>query len=288
MEKITSTEIFTKEAREILTIEVISFLKKWGMWRDTVILTNGNKYSYSENSSDYYMGISNVNYEEKIDPSEYTKGILTTEDYDGEWTVEWKDFSNPEHIFEMIYEGPLYWLISNDEYEVRRNDIEPEAWDYIFANTTILNDYMFDEYGVYDLEDFFQTVKSMSLGEVSETDGEECICQGWDPLIFDTWEEYLEMGGEERGRLSPLDEFYDTYEDYLGNVEAFEIIGIDMVSKIWENMLYDAKKNILLQEDKLYLPEISGYILEEFSEIFEKHNLWFEPGFAWSLSCYRK
>ena len=32
---------------QLLVSDLISFLQKWGLWRDTTILANGNRYSYS-------------------------------------------------------------------------------------------------------------------------------------------------------------------------------------------------------------------------------------------------
>ncbi|MGN0424961.1 MAG: hypothetical protein ACI4FY_06525 [Acetatifactor sp.] len=276
-----------KEVCEALALEVICFLKKWGMWRDTIILTNGNKYSYSDSSSNQYGGISNVLFEENVDPDKYTRGFLSSGEY-GEESTCWKDLSNPEHIFDMVYEGPLFMLLRYEEYEVERGDIEPEAWESIFANTTILNDFMAEEYGVYDLEDFFQNFIAMSFGEFSEREREECMCAGWDPLVFNTWEEYLEMGGEAETDLSRLYECYDTYAEYLGDAEAFEILDIDMVRPIWEGMVCDAKRKIIEEEEKLYLPEIAGYLWKEWRDLFDRYDLWFELGYCWSLSCYRK
>ena len=94
--------------------------------------------------------------------------------------VMWKSYSNPEHIFDIVYEGPLYMLLRHDEYEVKKSDISEEAWEYIFKHTDILSDKVMDWYDCMDVTDLLDQIvmDKFDNPEYSE----------WDPLVFDTWE----------------------------------------------------------------------------------------------------
>lgn len=273
---------------ENLAVELIVFLKKWGLWQDMAIFTNGEMFATSSNREDSYNGITHVLYKENVDPTEYTRDFVDR-DYCDATRSQWVEFANPEHIFDVVYEGPLYDLLNYEEYIVRCKDVEKEAWDYIFANTSVLVDIMYDRYGMAYAEDYFEAVQALRFGETGREEIENCQQPLWDPLVFDTWEEYLEMGGDEES--SPLHEFYDAYSEYLGDAENFGMIDINAVECAWEEMVAEAKREFIDDIDdkeKLCIPEISGYLREEFMALFDKYNLWFDFGFKWSLSCYRK
>lgn len=238
---------------ESLAVELILFFKKWGMWVDTEIFTNGKMFAASYNKEDSYNGITNVIYKENL--------------------------SGSEHIIEVFFDGPFYRLIYYREYGVCREDIEKEAWEYIFANTSIFDDFLsnYREFELGDVLFYFETVKALRFGEFGEDERENCPISSWDPLVFDTWEEYLEMGGDEES--SPSHEFYDAWSEYLGGAENFGVIDIDTVKFAWEERVEEAKLDFLANmymydnETDLYLPKISGYIWEEFCALFDKYNL---------------
>ena len=272
--------------------EMIRFLQKWGLWQGVSIFANGNRYSYSSKKEPNYCGISNVIFESDVDPEEAMKGITGQRDKDGEYI--WKSFANPKHIFDMIYEGPLSLLVCYGEYEPYPYEISPEGWDYIFDHTDLLKDYLLDKFGASDLQEFYDHAKCMSFAEYSEKDREECMYSGWDPLVFDTWEEYLSFNGltEEEGRdeekLKPLNELYDTYTHYTEENENFENMDMEEMKPIWEKMVENSKKEFKKDCGAIYLPEIAAHIKDEFSDIFERYGLWYDFGFSWSLTCYRK
>lgn len=279
--KLSSKEI------EALVMEVILFLKKWGLWKDVSILANGNMYSYSECRSDYFMGQEQIIFKENVDPSEYTTGPVEYEHGD-EKVIEHKDFSNPEHIFEMIYEGPLQLLFSQEEYEVDAKDIGIGGWDYIWDNTAISDEILIEEYGATTLEECLENMKCMSFAEYSQRDREECMYSGWDPLVFDTWEEYISMGGEEGTGLRPLYELYDTYADYVSEMENFEELSLASLAPAWEQMVNDAFEIMANSDRKIYLPELAVHIWNEFDEIINKYGLSYDFAFPWCLTCYTK
>lgn len=278
------TKLLNKDV-ESLVMEVILFLKKWGLWKDVSILANGNMYSYSACKTDYYKGQEQIVFKENVDPSEYTTGPVQYEDGD-ERIIEWKNFSNPEQLFEMIYEGPLYMLFNYKEYEVEAKDIGLDGWDFIADNTSILSDFMAEEYGATTLEEYLENMKCMSFAEYSQRDREECMYSGWDPLVFDTWEEYLAMGGEEGTGLRPLYELYDTYSIYVEEMENFEELSLENLAPTWEQMVNDALEILANSNKKIYQPELAGHIWNEFAEIIDKYGLSFDFAFPWCLTCY--
>ena len=68
-----------------------------------------------------------MEFEENVNPEDYTRGI--TEERDCLGNSVWRSFSNPEHILDMVYEGPLYMLLTHDTYETRKSEISEEAWE---------------------------------------------------------------------------------------------------------------------------------------------------------------
>ena len=276
------------EQMEKMTLEMIKFLQKWGLWRDVSIFANGNRYSYSSDKEKKYKGIPNVSFEPDVDPEETMKGL--TEDENGK--LIWKSFANPEHIFDMVYEGSLSLLLRYGDYEPNQRDISLDGWDYIFEHTDLLTDYLLDKFGASSLQEFYDNAKNMSFMEYSEKDREECMYSGWDPLVFDPWEEYLEINGlseaegNDEAKLTPLNELYDTYARYIEEYENFENMDIEEIKPIWESIVEISKKEFIRDCGAIYLPEVAGHIKEEFSDIFERYGLWYEYCFDWSLTSY--
>ena len=120
----------------------------------------------------------------------------------------------------------------------------------------------------------------------------------WDPLVFDTWEEYQEFvngeayeNGEEK--LTPAYQRYGTYEEYLADMEISESLSLEDIKPVWEQMISDAKTEFIREcaadeSGIITIPEIAGYIKSEFDKIFDRYGLWYDFGFAWSLTCYKK
>ena len=65
-----------KEQMELLVYEMISFLLKWGLWKDTTILTNGNTYSHTYNADEKYKGLPHVKFTENVNPDKYMEGHM--------------------------------------------------------------------------------------------------------------------------------------------------------------------------------------------------------------------
>lgn len=271
-----------------LVFDLIRFLQKWGLWEDTTILENGKRYSYSAERTCCYGSLNYVEFEENVNPEDYTRGI--TEERDCLGNPVWRSFSNPEHILDMVYEGPLYMLLSYGTYETRKSEISEEGWDYIFRSTDILDDYLYEKYECYDASDLLAKILEDKLDNPDYT--------VWDPLVFDTWEEYQEfVNGEayETGEedITPAYQRYGTYEEYLADMEISESLSIEDITPVWEQMVLAAKKEFIREctlnkTGIISIPEIVGDIKTEFDNIFDRYGLWYDFGFSWSLTCYRK
>lgn len=273
---------------QALESDLIRFLQKWGLWRDTMILASGNRYAYSTERTCRYGDFYYVEFEEDVEPEDYTSGITEERDYDG--NPVWRSFSNPEHILDMIYEGPLYMLLAHVTYETRKSEISEEAWEYILDHSDILDDYLYEKYECHDAWDL--------LAKILEDKFDNPDYTVWDPLVFDTWEEYQEFvngeayeNGEEK--LTPAYQRYGTYEEYLSDMEISESLSIEDIEPVWEQMVSEAKAEFIRkcavdEAGIITIPEIAGYIKSEFDKIFDRYGLWYDFGFSWSLTCYKK
>ena len=272
---------------EKLVLELIRFLQKWGLWEGTTILANGNRYAYSAEAGAYH-GFEHVEYEENVQPEEYTTGITEERDCDG--NPVGRSFSNPEHILDMVYEGPLYLLLAHDTYETRKSGVSGEALEYIFRHSDIADDFLYEKYACYDASDL--------LAQILEDRFDNPDYTAWDPLVFDTWEEYQEFvngeayeSGEEK--LTPAYQRYGTYAEYLADMEISEALSVEDIEPLWERMVLDAKTEFIREcrmdeTGILSIPKIAGHIKSEFDQIFDRYGLWYDFGFAWCLTCYKK
>ena len=271
-----------------LVSDLIRYLQKWGLWEDTTILANGNRYSYSSERTCCYGSLNYVEFEENVNPEDYTRGI--TEERDCLGNPVWRSFSNPEHILDMVYEGPLYMLLTHDTYETRKSEISEEAWEYIFDHTDIFDDYLYEKYECQCASDFLEKILEDKFDNPDYT--------VWDPLVFDTWEEYQEfVNGEayETGEenLTPTYQRYGTYEEYVADMEISESLSVEDIRPVWEQIVSDTKtefvrKCVLEETGIISIREIAGHIKMEFDKIFDRYGLWYDFGFSWSLTCYKK
>lgn len=271
---------------EKVVMELIAFLQKWGLWRDVTIYADGMAYSYSDETRDTCMGLSHVMASVCEHPEEFTKGLLDLRN--GGSNLTWKSYSNPEHILDMTFEGALYMLLRHDTYEgVRKEDISPEAWEYIFAHTELLQEFMSVNYDCASPAELLEKIKEDTYYNPDYS--------AWDPLAYDTWKEYQTLmngeaypDGEEL--LTPSYQRYGTYQEYVDAMERSEELCLDDVEPLWEKMRLDAKEDFVHggEDESVCAPEIAGYLRAEFPQIFDRNGLWYDFGFGWSLTCYKK
>ncbi len=275
---------------ENLVMELITFLKKWGLWQDTSIFARGNRYAYSANVGKTCMGLDYVQFTPNINPEGYTTGITDERDCNGNHI--WKSFSNPEHILDMVFEGPLYRFLWEDTYEVKKADLSSEAWEYIFNHTSFFDEYLYELYDLASVEELYEKIMEDKIDNPNYL--------AWDPLVFDSWEEYQEFvhgqsyRDEEEENKIPNYQRYGTYEEYVNDMEDLENMKPEDLDPVWKKMVNDAKQGFMNGDGGEMLSlcgrdfkELSGFIRNEFDRIFEKYGLWYDFGFKWSLSCYR-
>ena len=250
--------IFNKETdSERLAMDIVTFLQKWGMWQDVQIFTGGKCYTDDRGK----VAIRNEKHPEK-----YLVGPIERDCNGG---IIWKEFSNPERLLDMTFEGPLSLLLRHHEYEVKIGDVADEVRRIIVPET--------DEC----FEEVEELVEEYLEGKYS-----------WDPAEFDSFEEWLELNQYCDMDLFDHKNYSDgreiefssreEYEDFLmyQAVERELIIADYFEDEICDEAEWDLE--IFYDNNR-----IASMIIEEFNNLLEKYGLWYELCFSWSLTTYR-
>lgn len=257
---------------EKLAYEIINFCKKWGMWRDVQILTGGKCYSACQNTPD------KIKVREEKNPEEYTSGYR--ERANGE--IEDVDYSNPEKILDMTFEGPLYLLLRHHEYSVEMEDLSDEARMYILRENE------------KKIEEEKKKEEEEEEIDYAEEMTEEYMERryGWDPMEYDSYEEYLNLVEYE-----VPEDFFEKKQcphDFGSRREYEDFIAKTVTEKEIALMEYykdDSEEDIFIKkEDSRFFfddGEIANHIINEFNDLLEEYGLWYELGFSWSLTTYR-
>lgn len=261
---------------EKMVFEMINFLQDWGLWKDVSIFVGGKRY-YDKCGSAYQC-LDDVACEEDINQEDCMKGPVET----GDGKMGWSSCANPEHIFDMTYEGPLQMLLAYDEYVPDRKKLSEECRRYILENTDIIEEYIYDNYAVLSPEGLAQ-----QMWEDIFDNSELCY---WDPLEFDTWEEYQELFGAGCGAGGMAVMKFDTYREFCealdGGIEYFKFHYSDELKRRWEQITEEAQL-AFLQENTALPENIRDHVYEAFAAIFEKYGLWHDYCFSWSLTTFR-
>ena len=145
---------------EDLIYNFICFCKKWGMWRDTLILADGKKYSscYSGESSSEFRGLIDVLIEDSQD-----------DDY-------WEEGQSEGYLINIRSDGPIAPLIMYGVYEIDLDDASFELKEeFIKARPELIDDW----------EDFLQEVNEFPKETI-----------GLDPMEFNSYSEYEDLKSE--------------------------------------------------------------------------------------------
>jgi len=250
-----------KKDAEKLALEIVAFLRKWGMWEDVQIFTGGK--CYADNHGELII-------RKEEHPEKYTEGF-GGRDCNG--NSVWEDYSNPQRLLDMTFEGALSLLLRHHEYEVKIADVSEEVKHLIITekhedlvdDTDILVDYLD---GKYD----------------------------WDPAEFDSYEEWLELNQYCDMDLCHADsqvaKVYGTdftsreeYEDFLlrsASERDYRIF--DYMDDIEEETQFTTSFERETFYDK---GSIANRVLNEFGSLLEKYGLWYDLGYSWSLTTYR-
>lgn len=267
---------------EQLTEDVIRFLQTWGLWEDAMILTMGNKYAYAKEGNEEFRNLKHVKVTEGVDAEEMMLGC--TEEDDCQGSPVWRSYANPEHIFDMVFEGPLCALLGYGGYEPIKADIGEEAWDAIFdqdEDNYLMESFLYEKYGCASAEEYLEKLQK-----------EEPAYAEWNPLVFDTWEEYQEfIGWKEAGTTEEVQQFqnYKEYEEYC---ELYCQASVSDIEPIWERMVEDARKEFVKAcgkegRERIYIPEMTSYVLGKFRELLKRYGLYYNTCFTWSATCFK-
>ena len=261
---------FSTDRLENLVKELIDFCKKWGLWEDVQIFAGGKCYTdmydsdvHMDSQIKYTKLDEDVYVRDEPDPDEYLTGFVSSYNtFTGQYDVEKACFSNPEHILDMTFEGPLYQLLRYSELEVKVENLSDEAKRILY------------------IQDIEESVKySDELLELKNN------YRGWDPAEFDSYEEYLDMEDElefdENIFNDRLKEFgsREEYQDFLLRAASSRDASID---EYYMDEITDYEDGFYYDNGK-----VANSVVNEFYKIFETYGLWFEPGFSWSLTTYR-
>lgn len=244
--------IFNKETdSEMLAMDIVTFLRKWGMWQDVQIFTGGK--CYTDNHGELV-----VRNEEH--PEEYLAGISH---YGCDGNIVWEDFSNPERFLDMTFEGAFSLLLRHHEYEVKIEDVADEVRHIILLETS----------------EFVELMEDYLEGEYS-----------WDPAEFDSYEEWLELTQycdmdlfiNKKNALDGKEiEFSsrEEYEDFLMRHAVERELEISEYLAEWHT---EWVPKVFYDRDRIAI-----MIIEEFNDLLERYGLWYNLCFSWSLTTYR-
>ncbi len=254
---------FQDSKMEEMVAMMIRFLMKWGLWQNTKILACGNSYTTSDRSTDRFMDIPGVNVQKNV----------ALEDYVDVEMLE--DEGNPAaYPFGMAFESSLTDLFRDHYMEIESEALEDDAWEYLFRNSPFIDDYIENYNGTFI--DFLRDVLYTEDGDHKYT--------MWDPLEYESYEEYQRMN-EDDGKGIPVYTLFDTYDEYRsGKTESVintpELYG--MVTRFIQERLTDENEEITIRG------EVAAHILKEYKELFKQYGLEFEPVYDWMVVGHRK
>jgi hypothetical protein len=249
--------IFSVERAEDLVNDIVSFCKKWGLWKDTTVYTGGKRYTdFDATKCDVFRS--------------HTFVVVSEEPHSEKWTV----FSNPDHLLDMTFEGPLSMLLRHGEYEVEVCDLSDVAKKYITgAESGRVAEKIADKI----LEDTCKYIEDN---------------QGWDPAEFDSYEEYLELKqycepDYEKPALKNIPGDFATREEYLEFLEKALVNKVTAVEEYYKETAWECNEDIWDMDVFYDDGAIASHIIEEFNRILETYGLWYELGSSWCLTTYR-
>lgn len=198
--------------------------------------------------------------------------FYTESDCNGKEGCEYIDYSNPERLLDMTFEGALYLLFNELEYSITIGNLSEEGKNIIVPEMDRA------------VEDVYECM-------------EEFIENQWDPMEDDSYEEWLE-----RTQYEYCDLVDDLTEDIqkvrtISTREEYEyflnIKSLAREEKLLEYFEDDVCNNINYDDEAFHSyitsngHEIADRVWREFDELFERYGLWYEFGNYWNLSAYR-
>ena len=259
-----NNHFFNKETdSEKLAMEIVAYLRKWGMWQDVQIFTGGKCYT-DENGE--------LVIRDEEHPEKYTRGINCYNDCNSDAVFE--DYSNPERLLDMTFEGPLHQLIRYGEYEVKLKDVSNEIRHillnkaYVFLDEA---DALMDEYIQADclkISENHSNEEWLELNEYSDLDSYVAANSTY---------------GDKKNEFSSREE----YEVFL-MCQACE--REELIEKYYTDEICDDSEWDYLWKNESFFDggSIANMVIEEFNNLLKKYGLWYERCFSWSLTTYRQ
>ncbi len=227
-----------------MVVEMIEYLDKWGLWYEMMILACGNSYGPGDPLYDV---------EPDVNPDDYI-GLVEV------------DEPRSKHLFDMVFEGPLFEWFSHGYMIFRSEHLEimhDDAWRYITHHSTVVEDFISRRGSGEFMQDM------LSAQSISDID-----YSMWDPMEYESLEQY-QKEYEDNGEgilVYTLFDSYDDYHDFLyGKAE-----NIRQSPELFELASKYIKKELSSYTDGLKLEgDAARYIREGFDAIFEKYGLWY-------------
>jgi hypothetical protein len=228
------SEKISKDRINCLAKDVKAFLVKWHLADDVTLLYNGIKETASigEDNTLVWESFPECN------PRKYNK------------------YAAKNHIFTLLFEGDLIYLLSYDDIPITKFDHWKELFDENIMELQDIIQYLFLESPLKD--DFREMIEAaifccknrLRVAEEKEEMSQE--------LSF-----YLGLEQEENPVLTMLEKEKDAI--------------------IWYG--YDDYPVRQLMDDLSW--KITHMAKEEFDAIFEKYGLWYDFGNSWNITCYQ-
>ena len=250
---------YSSDTVENLVVEVIRYLQDWGLWNLTNVLACGNSYTSDDDwaGQDEFRGLSYVLVESGVNPKDYLEYYDVIEDMD-------------DHIFGMTFNSHLENVFSEGIYRADYGMIDEDIRDFILDNSNVVLKCLDSGEWGYGEE---------LLSAILSEQGDEQKYSMWDPLKYESYEEYekdndcIGSGDED---LIPAYTLFDNYEEYMRFLDG-ELTMLRDNPVLWDLSKRFAERVI----DDDYIIEIEGgkvvsHFKKGLSDIFRKYNLRFD------------
>ncbi len=244
-----------------LILELTDYIQNWGLWKNVTMI---------EGTMSEAGGA-----ESKANPEAGGAGSGADPEAD-------EKAAPPAPALTILCEGPLNDLLYFSEYRPNREEIGDAAWEVLFNHTDLVREYLEEHYEISSPEEYLH----QKIGDILDNPD----YSNWDPLEFDSWEDFQAFcGGEEPG-LRPQYKRYDSYEDYEAARDGAENLTIDDIIPEFNRLVEEAKAYYKAGggDPDLNLTEIRWRIVYGFEQILAKHGLSYHFECPGMMVCHQK
>lgn len=281
--------VFTPEDIPAMVRELIDYCKKWGLWRDASVCAGGKRYSHytpEPGPAHYDTGGLLEGYDDvwvENLPDEDREWLLSSPIYDlHTGRYEFVSFCNPEQLLDMTFEGPLYDLVRQTWYRTEFDELSPEGREEVMK-------LLFDRSSKVRCE---VTDLGLDVREEAMSDAKSFMkrLEGWDPMEFDSYEEYLELADFEDPFYGEDDRPLARWRDFTSREEMQEALEMSGIAR--EEALFKAflKKELSYYADGLTIIDcgaLEARVYDGFLNIFKRYGLRYNLCTGTTLTAYR-